>query len=123
MGVGWCRPYGCEFDDDSCRVNGYYKNDSNYLECKTACINEPACIGFSISDETFEKEPDRCFVYGDISSNIVETGWTAYPQNYNDIHTSNTNEGVYCYKIKISAGNLSALPIIATNKISCLYTR
>ena len=104
IGDGWCRPYGCEILDDSCRLNGYWKDESNDHECRTTCSDDSACTGFSISEPTFSAYPNRCFLYGNKSFKKEETGWEAYPTEYFSIHTTNIQqeypkyEDVHCYR-------------------------
>ena len=100
VGVGWCSPYGCHQFNQSCRINGYYKDGSTYQECKTTCLNESTCIGFAISEQTYIAAPNRCYVYGNISFEDGQIGWIAYPKNYFDIQTSTTSVGVHCYRTK-----------------------
>ena len=94
VGDGFCRPAGCDISTSSCRVNGYSKDGSNYHECKTECLNELTCVGFSISNGAYA-HPNRCIVYGTVSSKV---GWSSEPNNYFDIQTTSGGNGVDCYK-------------------------
>ena len=94
IGDEFCRPAGCDISSSSCRVNGYWKDESNYEECKTECISDLACIGIAVSDDTYNY-PNRCYVYGTVSSKV---GWNSYLQNYFDVHTSTGRNGVDCYR-------------------------
>ena len=105
VGAGWCRPKGCDVNKDTCRVNGYYKNGTNYQDCRATCLNESTCTGFAISEHTFDVEPNRCFIYGNISFNNELSGWIASPSKYFDIHTSYKDGGGRCYKMKIKGNN------------------
>ena len=90
----------------SCRVNGYFKDGSNYEECQTACLNELTCIGFAISNDGF-KFPNRCYIHGSMSS---KASWRSYPQEFIEISTTDARwKGVDCYR---KIGNLFILILV-----------
>ena len=97
VGVGWCRASNCEDHPYSCRVNGYRKDGSDYIECQETCLDEASCNGFAISHATYPI-PNRCYVYGNVSRKNESDGWEAFPQNQIDIQLSNDVLGVRCYK-------------------------
>jgi len=74
IGAGWCRPGGCDLNDNACGVNGYYKDESNSDECRAACLQEPSCTGYAISTP-LHWFPNRCFVHGNILSTETVSGW------------------------------------------------
>lgn len=100
VGNGWCRP-NCNIRSSSCRLNGYLKKDSNHKDCKTYCYNEPSCTGYSISKPSYAY-PNRCYVYGNIKSEIVTSsnGWVPH-QKYTQgsvIYKTSGHRGVSCFK-------------------------
>ena len=97
MGHGWCRPDGCDVTSNSCRVNGFYKDESSHHECSTECLRNTSCVGFAISEETYGV-PNRCYVYGRIWQQNVPDGWMEYQQQHFAIFTSSGHIGVTCYK-------------------------
>ena len=106
IGHGWCRSK-CYADGRYCPINRYYKKDSNFNECKSACENEPACTGFDISNGTIFGTT-YCFVYGNISSvNVVNwadsNNWNPFPKStYGfkgfEVHWSTGHSGISCFK-------------------------
>ena len=98
MGAGFCRPDGCDITSPSCRVNGYYKDESSYQECHTTCLEQASCVGFAISESTYSN-PNRCYVYVNSWQQIAPSGWFEYAKLYFDIHTSSNRNGVMCYRI------------------------
>ena len=82
VGNGWCRPDGCDIHlDPACRINGYFKDESNSNECKLKCSNEASCAGYAISNEQYSY-PNRCYVYGHFSSADSFSEWNSYPQHH-----------------------------------------
>ena len=65
MGSGWCRSDVC--DESPCKVNGYYKDESNPDECRRLCLKESSCTGYAISTPQFDVAPNRCFIHGNIA--------------------------------------------------------
>ena len=100
IGCGWCRP-NCIIRSASCRLNSYLKKESNYEECRAYCYDESLCSGFAISAPTYAY-PNRCFLYGNISSEIITSsnGWTAYPKNSYApvVSKASGHKGVRCFK-------------------------
>ena len=79
LGSGWCRPDDCDvIKDRQCRVDGFFEDNIDFDECKTACLQEPTCTGFSYSNEQHSKAPNRCFVHGNISSAEGFGNWDAF---------------------------------------------
>ena len=106
VGDGWCRSK-CYENGHDCRINAYYKKDSNFDECKAACENESACTGFDIANSTFSVL-NFCIVYGNISSvNVAKwanySNWTPLPRTtygYKgfEIDSSTGHPGIRCFK-------------------------
>ena len=97
VGNGWCRP-DCNTRSPSCRTNAFLKRPSNHSECNMYCFEEPSCSGFAISKPWYSY-PDRCFVYGNISSNeiSISNGWTPYPKKIYSVLKSSGHNGVECF--------------------------
>ena len=101
IGKGWCRPDGCDVSDQACRINGYFKDDSNSKECKVACSNEPSCTGYAISREP-HSYADRCYVYGHIPRTDSLIRWNAFQQHHFLPSKTQTNgdDNVGCFRRK-----------------------
>ena len=103
IGNGWCRPDGCDVTDSACRINGYYKDDSNDNDCKLICLNETSCTGYVISDiPSNVYYANRCFIYGNISSTypFSESEWNTFQKQFfipSKTKTSGT-DNVKCYR-------------------------
>ena len=97
VGNGWCRP-NCNVRSSSCRTNAFLKVPSNHDECGRYCLEEPSCSGFAIS-EPWYSYPNRCFVYGDISSSVISSsnGWKPYPKQVYGVFKSSGHKGVECF--------------------------
>ena len=88
-------------------INGYSKTKSDYDECKFVCENESACIGFAISNSTYDY-PDLCYVHGNFSYADVDDwanpgAWSANPiSTYGfkgfEVDSSSGYAGVQCYR-------------------------
>ena len=69
VGIGWCRPDGCNVEKDkNCRVDGFFKDNVDFDECITSCLQEPTCTGIGYSNDQHGSVPNRCFVHGNTSS-------------------------------------------------------
>lgn len=107
VGAGWCRPNGWLKGcwkvqaQRTCRVNGFYKEQSDEIECKFACIGpaHATCLGYAISASSHSKAPSTCYVYtSDTSGGGVPRGWSPFVQDKVDIKTSSGVNGVMCYR-------------------------
>ena len=88
-------------------ISYYSKYQSHYDECKSACENESACTGFSISNST-HAAPNLCVVHGNVSSFNAEywansDAWIVkdrltYGFKGFEVHSSKNNPGVRCFK-------------------------
>ena len=114
VGYGWCRPQ-CYFktqnrysnsgqsSNESCRINGYRKESSNYDECKSTCENNLHCTGFAITDSAYryalpgDITLNECYIYGNFSSNDVIN--TTRP----DLWIQHFHSSPYGYKVYSSS--------------------
>jgi len=104
VGTGFCRPSGCDVASISCRVNGFYKDNSNENECKDTCENTAECVGYAISSSAYST-PNRCFVHGGSSMN-TPSGWKNFDRTNYEIGHSSGHNGVQCYRIKTTTRTL-----------------
>ena len=84
------------------------KDSSDNDECKSACENKSACTGFAISNSGYSSAPNRCIIYGNISSVSVDNlpnsdAWIAYttlPYGFKgfEVDSSSGYSGVRCFK-------------------------
>jgi hypothetical protein len=96
VGDGWCRPGGgCNVASFSCRVSGMHKDSSGLAECQNMCDSIPQCVGFAIAEPTYRSAPNRCYVYGTVTT---MAGWQDYPQTHTDITRASGTFGVTCRK-------------------------
>jgi len=104
VGAGWCRPNGWLKGcwkvkaHSTCRVSGFYKEQSDETECKFACIGpaHATCLGYAISASSHSEAPSTCYVY--TSGGGVPSGWSPYVQDKVGIGTSSGVNGVMCYR-------------------------
>jgi len=99
IGEGWCRPGGCDRHHSACRIDGYFKDKSNSAECRTACLQELSCTGYAISTKQFSSAPNRCYVYGNISSTDTFSDWNIFSNSQQFLPvTSSFNINVGCWR-------------------------
>jgi len=99
IGEGWCRPGGCDRHHSACRIDGYFKDKSNSVECRTACLQELSCTGYAISTKQFSSAPNRCYVYGNISSTDTFSDWNIFSNSQKFLPaTSSKNINVGCWR-------------------------
>ena len=98
VGAGFCRTSGCNSLQNSCRVNGFYKDNSDLMSCMNMCDSKTNCVGFAISDPDYSASPNRCYVHG--RSMSKPSGWTSYSKSYYHIAGASGTEGVTCYATK-----------------------
>ena len=121
IGNGWCRPDDCDVTDDECRVNGYYKDESNSDECKEACISHiPSCTGYAISGQSY-KYPNRCYIYGNINpgqwqwqsdNGWEQMEWTDPASHFVPSLTQTIErEGLACFRRNVVSGTVQILII------------
>ena len=92
-------------DDDHCRINGYFKEDSSPEECHDLCYDDPYCTGYAIQDDE-PNDPGHCFKYGNydnlFSANYHSAylGWDTYTYNYFLPSATKTNgvQKVKCFR-------------------------
>merc|ERR1712126_589043 len=89
--------------DDECRVNGYFKDESNSKECKEACISHiPSCTGYAISDKSYNY-PNRCYIYGNINEKYIdwEKEWKTSDETNHFVPSmtkTNKHKGLACFR-------------------------
>ena len=93
IGKGWC------ISDAGNNVNGYYKDESNVDECRTTCSQEPACTGYAISTQQ-DRDPNRCYVYGNISSPDPISKWNFQQGTHFVPAKSSNGNNRYCWQRK-----------------------
>eukprot|EP00493_Phyllostaurus_siculus_P025287 UN25631 len=103
VGTGFCRPSHCDiYSDDDCRVNGFWRDNSNENECMGACDTTHGCLGYAISNSAYDY-PNRCYIYGSSSmSPEFPSHWNTYDQQNYEITQSSGYANVQCYKIVTS---------------------
>ena len=99
IGNGWCRPDGCDVAYQACRINGYFKDESNPDECKAACLKEESCTGYAISKEP-HSYANRCYVYRHIPSTESFPKWTVFRQHHfvPSLTKTNGDDNVECFR-------------------------
>jgi len=92
LGDGWCRPAGCNIKDSSCRVSGFWKDETSKEQCHSMCSNV-SCGAFASSFASYYY-PNRCYIYG---AGISRAGWNSYPQMETVATQTNGAVGVECF--------------------------
>ena len=78
IGYGLCATDQCNVRDKTCDLNGYYRGKINTDECRTTCLQESSCIGFASSTEEHPRIPNKCFIYGNVSSTGKFSNWFVF---------------------------------------------
>ena len=103
VGLGWCRPDGCDGKKDKrCRIDGFFKDEVDFYDCGKACISEPSCTGFAHSNDKNDVAPNRCFVHGNTSSTALFSEWNKFKSNQNEFSPVKSSESPdsMCWKRK-----------------------
>ena len=88
--------------DHDCYLNGFYKDGSNYNECRQTCSNDLSCNGFAIAKDAFQYEDEyanRCYVYGAFGTS-VRSGWgnVQHPNFVPSDTKSSGDQNVRCFR-------------------------
>ncbi|CAK8985558.1 unnamed protein product, partial [Durusdinium trenchii] len=102
VGAGFCRPEGCDPDESSCRVNGYYGSTVTKLDCRRACELEANCIGFSFMPSRTERAAvSGCFVHTNTSTaSSMPKKWVPYEKDFYSIGGASGDSLAMCYRIE-----------------------
>ncbi|CAK9109489.1 unnamed protein product [Durusdinium trenchii] len=102
VGAGFCRPEGCDPDESSCRVNGYYGSTVTKLDCRRACELEANCIGFSFMPSRTEcAAVSGCFVHTNTSTaSSMPKKWVPYEKDFYSIGGASGDALAMCYRIE-----------------------
>ena len=104
VGAGFCRPSGCDVASSSCRVNGFWKDNSNENECMNACENAAECVGYAFSNSGNSNAPNTCYVYGSSCIN-TPSGWNNFEYSNYEIVRSSGQQNVQCYRTFTTTSN------------------
>ena len=102
VGIGWCRPDGCNVEKDkNCRVDGFFKDNVDFDECITSCLQEPTCTGIGYSNDQHGSVPNRCFVHGNTSSTNRFSEWYKFSRSQETLPTTSSGlENSKCWSRK-----------------------
>ena len=102
VGIGWCRPDGCNVEKDkNCRVDGFFKDNVDFDECITSCLQEPTCTGIGYSNDQHGSVPNRCFVHGNTSSTNRFSEWYEFSRSQETLPTTSSgHENSKCWSRK-----------------------
>jgi len=95
IGDGACRASDCNVDDNNCKVNGFWRDDSSLAECMAMCESSAGCNGISFSDSS-SLNPLRCYVLGELYMAVPDE-WNHFEKSRYDVAQVKTFTGWKCW--------------------------